>query len=336
MRSSGYWIVRARALVASLIHKCVICRLHRAKPVIPQMSSLPQERSESSPPFNYCGVDCFEPFLVKGRGTELKRYGLMITCLASRAVHIELLDDLTTSAFINGTRNAMAIRGPIREIWCDQRTNLIGAILELSRAGLLEFKLNLPNASHMGGTWEWMIKTAKKDLRSLMRSHGGKLDTSVLRTLLYETMAIINSRPLFVVTEEDIPLSPNQLLTMKSDIILPPPSEFGDADIYSRKQWRSVQFLANEFWKRWRNEYLTYLQARQKLVTGKSDAKIGNFVIIKDDDAHRNQWIRSKITECISSTDGHTRSVRILLGNRNNPHHSGKYLVRPFSKSSQS
>lgn len=332
MRSSGYWIVGARALVASLIHKCVICRLHRAKPVIPQMSSLPQERSESSPPFSYCGVDCFGPFLVKDRRTELKRYGLMITCLASRAVHIELLDDLTTSAFINGIRNVMAIRGPIRQIWCDQGTNFVGAIPELSRAGLLEFKLNPPNASHMGGAWERMIKTAKNVLQSLMRSHGGRLDTSALRTLLYETMAIINSRPLSVVTEEDIPLSPNQLLTMKSDIILPPPSEFGDADIYSRKQWRSVQFLANEFWKRWRNEYLTYLQARQKWVTGKSDAKIGNIVIIKDDNAHRNQWIRGKITECISSTDGHIRSVRILIGNRNNPHHSGKYLVRPVSK----
>ncbi|XP_067939999.1 uncharacterized protein [Watersipora subatra] len=120
MKSSGYWIVGARALVASLIHKCVICRLHRAKPVIPQMSSLPQERSEPSPPFSYCGVDCFGPFLVTDRRTELKRYGLMITCLASRAVHIELLDDLTTSAFINGIRNVMAIRGPIRQTWCDQ------------------------------------------------------------------------------------------------------------------------------------------------------------------------------------------------------------------------
>ncbi|XP_067951385.1 uncharacterized protein [Watersipora subatra] len=209
MRSSGYWIVGAKALIAFLIHKCVICRLHRAKPVIPQMSSLPQERSESLPPFSYCGVDCFGPFLVKDRRTKLKRYGLMITCLASRVFHIELLDDLTTSAFINGIRHVMAIRGPIREIWCYQSTNFIGAIPELSRAGLLEFKLNPPNASHMGGAWERMIKTAKNVLQSSVRSHGGRLDTSALRTLLYETLAIINSRPFSVVTKEDIPLSPN-------------------------------------------------------------------------------------------------------------------------------
>ena len=100
MRSSGYWIVGARALITSLIHKCVTCRHNRANPVIPQMSSLPQERSTQSPPFSYCGVDCFGPFLVKDKRTELKRYGLMVTCLASRAVHIELLDDMSTSAFV--------------------------------------------------------------------------------------------------------------------------------------------------------------------------------------------------------------------------------------------
>lgn len=332
MRSFGYWIIGARSLVTSLIHNCVICRLLRAKPSIPQMSPLPLERSTESPPFSYCGVDCFGPFMVKDRRTELKRYGLMATCLASRAVHIELLDDMSTPAFINAIRNLIAIRGPIREIWCDQGTNFIGAIPELTEKGVLEFKLNPPGASHMGGVWERMIRTARNVLQSLMRNHGGRLDTSSLRTLMYEVMAIINSRPLSTVTEEDIPLCPNNLLTMKSDIILPPPGAFNDSDIYSRKRWRAVQHLANVFWRRWRSEYLAHLQARQKWVTGETEIKTGNIVLIRDDNVTRNQWLRGRVEECFQSKDKKVRSAKILLGNRQDGTKSNKYLVRPVSK----
>ena len=332
MRSSGYWIVGARALVTSLIHKCVTCRIERAKPAIPQMSPLPSERSTESPPFSYCGVDCFGPFLVKDRRTELKRYGLMVTCLASRAVHIESLDDMSTPAFINAIRNVIAIRGPIREIWCDQGTNFIGAIQKLTEKGILEFKLNPPTASHMGGVWERMIRTARNVLQNIMKNHNGRLDTSSLRTLMYEVMAIINSRPLSTVTEEQVPLCPNLLLTMKSDIILPPPSEFTDSDIYGHKRWRAVQHLANVFWNRWRTEYLSYLQARQKWIKGCREVKPGDIVIIKDEKAKRNQWARGRIEECYKSKDGLVRSAKIIMGNRNEGKKSNNYLIRPVSK----
>ena len=270
--------------------------------------------------------------LVKDRRTELKRYGLMVTCLASRAVHIESLDDMSTPAFINAIRNVIAIRGPIREIWCDQGTNFIGAIQKLTEKGILEFKLNPPTASHMGGVWERMIRTARNVLQNIMKNHNGRLDTSSLRTLMYEVMAIINSRPLSTVTEEQVPLCPNLLLTMKSDIILPPPSEFTDSDIYGHKRWRAVQHLANVFWNRWRTEYLSYLQARQKWIKGCREVKPGDIVIIKDEKAKRNQWARGRIEECYKSKDGLVRSAKIIMGNRNEGKKSNNYLIRPVSK----
>lgn len=333
MRSSGYWVVGARGLITSLTHNCVVCRRQRAKPIIPQMSSLPPERSDQSPPFTFCGVDCFGPFLVKDRRSVLKRYGLMITCLASRAVHIEVLDDMTTSAFINSIRNVIAIRGPIRQIWCDQGTNFIGAIPELSDKGVLDFKLNPPSASHMGGVWERMIRTARNIFQSLLKAHGERLDTSSLRTLMYEVMAIINSRPLSVITEEDMPLTPSMLLTMKSNIIIPPPSDFSEADIYSSKRWRSVQHLANVFWKRWRSEYLSQLQSRQKWVNSKSDnIAVGDIVLMKDENSPRNQWPLAKVEECNTSSDQNVRSAKLLLGNQMGHLKSNRYLVRPVSK----
>ena len=270
---------------------------------------------------------------MKERRSVLKRYGLMVTCLASRAVHIEVLDNMSTSAFINSIRNVTAIRGHISEIWCDQGTNFVGALSELTEKGVLKFKLNPPGASHMGGVWERMIRTARNVFQSLLKSHSEQLDTSSLRTLMYEVMAIINSRPLSAVTEEDMPLTPNMLLTMKSNITLPPPSNFADADVYSRTRWRAVQHLANVFWKRWRSEYLSQLQSRQKWVHSKSEnIGIGDVVLMKDDNVPRNQWPLAKVVECNTSSDQHVRSAKLLLGNQKGPQKSNHYLVRPVSK----
>lgn len=77
------------------------------------MEDLPRERMETTPPFTYCGMDCFGPFYVKDGRKEVKRYGLLFTCLCSRAVHIEVLDDMTTDAFINALRALIALRGNV-------------------------------------------------------------------------------------------------------------------------------------------------------------------------------------------------------------------------------
>jgi hypothetical protein len=332
IRAAGYWIINARSAISSMIHQCVTCKRMRAKPSIPQMSALPEDRVSVQPPFTCVGIDCFGPFVVKEKRSEVKRYGLMVTCLASRAVHIETLDDLSTSAFINGIRNVIAIRGPIKEIRCDRGTNFVGAISDISQKGILEFKVNPPSASHMGGVWERMIRTARNVLKGMLRSYGGRLDTSGLRTLLYEVMAIMNSRPLSSVSEEQVPLTPNNLLTMKSDVVLPPPGKFEEADIYAKKRWRAVQHLANAFWQRWKTEFLSGLQARQKWVKDQPNITVGSIVIIKDEDMIRNRWIIGRVVDCNLSGDGCVRSVRVLLGNGETPKKSDKYLVRPVSK----
>lgn len=66
-----------------------------------KISDLPTERMEPSPPFTYCGMDAFGPFIIKQGRKEHKRYGLLFTCFYSHAIHVEMLDDLSTDAFIN-------------------------------------------------------------------------------------------------------------------------------------------------------------------------------------------------------------------------------------------
>lgn len=123
----------------------------------------------------------------------------------------------------------------------------------------------------MGGVWERQIRTIQSILSVMLDKSASRLDTTTLRTFIYETMAITNSRPLRVEhlhnPASPEPLTSNHILTMKSAIILPPPGQFGKEDLYLReevKRWRRVQFLANEFWQRWKREYLLNLQQRQK------------------------------------------------------------------------
>ena len=87
-------------------------------------------------------------------------------------------------------------------------------------------------------------------------------------------------------------LTPNHLLTMKSKLILPPPGEFQRADMYSRKRWSRVQFLANEFWTRWRKEYIQSLQPRHKWQTKRRSRQPDDIVIVTDERMPRNCWKR--------------------------------------------
>ena len=89
-----------------------------------------------------------------------------------------------------------------------------------------------------------------------------------MRTLIVECEAILNSRPLTVDTISDVnspaTLASINILTMKSKVILPLPEVFEVLDIFSKRRWRRVQHIANEFWARWKKKFLCQLQFRQK------------------------------------------------------------------------
>ena len=117
----------------------------------------------------------------------------------------------------------------------------------------------------MGGAWERMIRSVRNVLVGILAQHSTQLDDELLRTFMVEAEAIVSSRPLtYQDTSPDSPesLTPNQLLTLKANVVLPPPGNFVKEDPYCRKRWRRVQYLANQFWTRWRKEFLVTLQER--------------------------------------------------------------------------
>ena len=166
----------------------------------------------------------------------------------------------------------------MRELRCDRGTNFVGASTELQKClkeinhdkikeellkescNWFQFKFNVPKASHMGGIWERQIRTVRNVLNVLLYQNGSQLNDESLLTFMCEAESIVNSRPLSVdnlgLPDSLEPLTPNHLVTMKSKVLLPPPGVFQKGEMYLRKHWRRVQHLCNEFWVRWRKEFL--------------------------------------------------------------------------------
>ena len=103
------------------------------------------------------------------------------------------------------------------------------------------------------------------------------------------------------------------LLTMKTRPTGPPPGQFLRADIYARRCWRRVQFLAEQFWTRWRREYLQSLQPRQKWTEIKRDLRVGDVVLMRDEDQHRNDWPLGRVGDVIRGEDGRVRKVKVEI-----------------------
>ena len=290
------------------------------------MADLPADRvTTGKPPFTSVGVDCFGLFFVKNGRSNAKRYGVLFTCLSIRAVHIEVVSSLDTDSFLNALRRFVARRGQPEEIRSDNGTNFVGANHELRKAikawnqdKINEFLVqrnvrwtfNPPKASHHGGAWERCIRTVRKVLNALTNEQ--VLDDERLTTLMCEVEAIVNNRPITKVSDDpkDLEaLTPNHLLLLRKGLECPP-AVFSSNDLYLRRKWRQVQYLADLFWKRWTKEYLPCLQQRQKWSKIQRNFSVGDIVLVADENAPRNTWPLGRVVEVRrNGKDGLVRSV---------------------------
>lgn len=254
----------------------------------------------------------------------MKRYGVLFTCLTSRAVHIEVAHSLDTSSCINALCRFLSRRGQVSVLQLDNGTNFIGAerelkesLKDLDQSKIQELMLrrgvkwifNTPAASHHGGVWERQIRTVRKVLSSLLKQQ--ILDDEGQQTLLCEVESIINDRPITTTSNDpnDLEaLTPNRLLVMRTQPNIPP-GVFSKDDHYARRRWRQIQYMTELFWRIWTQEYLPLLQERQKWNTTRRNFKPGDVVLIVDSSAPRNSWLIGKIVKIMTDSKGTVRSV---------------------------
>ncbi|XP_069028658.1 uncharacterized protein [Embiotoca jacksoni] len=305
-------VIGAKRSINNMILKCVLCNKLRGRTVEQKMVDLPFDRLSMEPPFTHVGLDVFGPWTVttrrmRGGQANSKRWAVLFTCMSTRAVHIELIESMDASCFINALRRFFALRGPVKQIRSDCGTNFKGACRELGllingtseplvRKYLGEegcmWTFNPPHSSHMGGVWERMIGMSRRILDSMLQeSNAPHLTHEVLSTLMAEVTAIINARPLAPISsdpESPFLLTPSFLLTQKVCTPVPPMGTFSSKNLH-HIQWRQVQHLADCFWNRWRKEYLPTLQKRNKWLEDKPNLQVGDLVLLKDSQAKRNE-----------------------------------------------
>ncbi|XP_043245891.1 uncharacterized protein LOC122393710 [Amphibalanus amphitrite] len=323
-----FWIPRGQALVRKVVHDCTVCRRRRASPCQPQMADLPAARFDMRHPFSSVGIDYFGPLLVKtGRGKKEKRYCLLVTCMASRAVHMEVSQSLTTDSFLLAFHRFTARRGRPAEVLSDNGTNLRAGERELRRLllawnqnaiadrlaqDMVKWHFNPPASSDMGGVWEAMIATVKRALSVVL----GKLlvTDEVLRTVITEVEAVVNSRPLTYVSTEVgslEALTPNHLLLGRPLMQLPPDVTVDNPSHH--RIWRQSQAPSAQFWKRWLREYVPNLVYRRKWTREDRNLTPGDLILLAEDGVPRGHWPLGRVIEVFPGRDGRVRSARVRV-----------------------
>lgn len=304
-----YWPIKGRNLTRNIIKKCIPCLRVKPRPMKQFMGNLPADRVSISRPFLNVGIDYCGPLHIKERRfrnrNKIKIYIARFVCMATKAVHLEVVSDLSTEAFMADLKRLFSRRGKAKAIYSDNATNFMGASRELNELYdlvqsekhnekiqnfLIHEKISWnfipPRAPHFGSLWEAAVKSFKHHFTRIV---GDTLLTfEQLETYTIEIEAILNSRPIFPMSSDPNdfhPLNPGHFL------IGGPLTSYPQADLTTipsnrLTSWQHAQKLRQHFWKRWSKEYLHHLNTRNKWSSGSTqDIKIGQLVIIKEDNA---------------------------------------------------
>lgn len=331
-----YWIPRGKVVANQTFFDCNTC--FKAKPTAYKqvMGQLPQERtSDSVRPFTNTGVDFCGPFTVhnKGRGSRpTTMYLAVFVCFSTKAIHLELVEDLTTAAFLNTLRRFISRRGAPHTIWSDNATNFLGASRKLEELKQL-FRQNQhwvevfgwcrdqvgtiwkfipPRSPHFGGLWEAGVKSAKYHL--VRAAASGPIHRDELETLIASVEAILNNRPLIPVAvnpNDESPITPAHFLVGGPLDQIPEPN-LVDEDPNRLKQYQRVVAMKQQFWKRWSREYLSTLQVKYKWKHDEPDApKIGDLVLLIQRNVPSKQWQLGRIVALFTGRDNKVRVAEV-------------------------
>ena len=345
-----YWVPKGQSTVKRILNKCLTCRRHEGQPfATPKAPPLPKERVTQLRAFQAVGLDYFGPMYVKGNTENEKVWACLFTCLTTRAVHLELLSNMTCEEFLMAFRRFNSRRGTPSFLLSDNAKQFKSAknVLDLAWMEVqttddvmqfvsdngIEWKFITELAPWMGGTYERMVGLTKRALRKFIGV--AQLSFVQLQTLLTEIEAVINSRPLMYVGEEfslSHVLTPAHLLTGNLCTSQPVLVHTDDPDYFKSRTnaehltelWQKQQRNLDHFWRVWSTEYLLSLRDRERKHKN-TDCKIKpavNSVVIVKDDLPRGCWKIAIIEKLHESNDGRVRSATLRLP-------SGRRLHRP-------
>lgn len=306
------------------------------------MKDLPVERLRPLPPFTSVGVDFFGPFTIKGevqKRTRGKCFGVIFTCLACRAVYVDVSSDYSTDSFLQVLRRFASVRGWPRKVYSDNGIQLVAASKELKdvvkvldeatlqRYGVAhgtDWQFTPADAPWMNGITEALVKSVKNALNAAIGDQVMRF--SELQTVMFETAQLVNQRPIGrhpTDPEDGSYLCPNDLILGRSSPNVPQ----GPFWERTTKQFRFDYIQVTEsFWKRWTQDYFPGLIIRQKWHVDRRNVRVGDVVLIQDSNVVRGEWKMGIITAVHPSDDNKVRRVTVSYKNYRKDSDPGRYL----------
>lgn len=270
------------------------------------MGALPKTRVNQAHCFEVTSIDCLGPINIKASmlrsNVVMKVWALVFVCQVTKAVHIEILTNMTSECYIAALKRFISRRGFCKLIYSDNGTNFRGGariieedyntflntfknsefqqeIIDWCSTQRMEFQFIPAHCAHVGGLHEAAVKSFKHHLK---RVAGHRLfNLEELNTLVIQIEAILNSRPLTTIeanNNEYIILTAGHFLTGRM-LIGVPEQQWGEKNL--RTRWQIIEQQSQQFWHLWKNDYLHELQARNKWTTIQENIKLGQIVLIK-------------------------------------------------------
>ena len=359
---SQYWIPQGKAYVRQYINKCVLCRRYAASHYSPPPPPpLPEFRVKQIFPFSVVGVDFAGPLMIKEHVPTLrgqhaytsckgKAWVCLFTCGVTRAVHLDIVTDMSSLTFLRCFKRFVSRRGLPSLIVSDNgatfksAAKVIQSIMKHSEVQQylsdvnLRWSFNIERAPWWGGFFERMVQLLKRCLRKMVGQ--SRLTYDELLTSVTEVEMILNSRPLTYISASDMdePVTPSHLILGKRLMTLPDYFALTDSEDYSpdssrltlTKRLRYLGTVLEHFWNRWKKEYLLELRDSHRYYSTKdtSPIAVGDVVIVYDE-APRGMWKLGLIDRLIRGRDKQIRGavVRVRSGQG-----SFAFLKRPVQR----
>ncbi|KAL9978596.1 hypothetical protein ACROYT_G016131 [Oculina patagonica] len=330
-----YWVLRGREAVKGFIRSCVICLKHEGSPYGPlPPDDLPSNRVSEDPPFTHIGLDFAGPLYVETKNSKeeckesQKVYVCLFTCAFTRAVHLELTRGLSVESFLLAFRKFTSRKGVPATITSDNAKTFRSSsqdIRKITRAEevwrylankQITWNFIVEKAPWWGGFWERLVRSIKKPLKKVLGRSTLRFDE--LETVLAEIEAVINSRPLTYVYDDEesisYPLTPSDLIYGRRIASTPNAAHY---DVISTnqsltKKFRHHKHVLQQLTNQWRREYLLELKERSQVRpkgSNKRSISIGDIVLLKNDSTSRAFWKLGKVEELIPGRDGNVRAA---------------------------
>ncbi|KAI5734956.1 hypothetical protein M8J77_012447 [Diaphorina citri] len=341
-----FWIIGARNLIRSEISKCVSCV--KMKPVFyqPMMADLPVSRYTQGRPFLNVGVDYAGPFTYKTgprRNSPLSKcYFAIFVCMSTKCIHLELVSELSTAAFLACLDRFVGRRGIPTCIFSDNGTNFRGAasylvevqsFLRTAEADISQYlqrkeiKWNFipPSAPNFGGLWEAGVRSVKKHLSHVL--NGQAFNFEQLSTILISIEGILNSRPICAINSSPNDgvnyLTPGHFL-IGAPLLARPEHDLSEEPMTHLQRWKLISHISQCFWKKWSKDYLNTLIQRPKWTQSPDSVKVGDVVLIQGVNLPSQMWPIGRVTHILPGPDGVVRVVKLKT--------TKGELIRPVSK----